>query len=66
MKIKVEIEVDGVKYVSVETDDISAKCCEGCAFSGDGAKCPAIERKHINYIANCGIVFKKKENNDNP
>lgn len=53
--------LDGKIYEAVEVDDITCKCCTGCAFEHDNETCPNDFGKYIQWKNKVGIIFKKVE-----
>lgn len=59
--VKNGVIINGAVYEAVVVDDITAKCCKGCAFEHSNGECPGMWGKHIQRIGNVGVIFKKVE-----
>ena len=59
--IKNGIIINGTVYEAVAVDDITSKCCTGCAFEHNHGDCPNLAGKYLQRKMNVGIIFKKVE-----
>jgi hypothetical protein len=60
-EVKNGIIIDNVIYESIEVDDITAKCCKGCAFEHSDGDCPSMVCKYIQWKNDVGVIFRKVE-----
>lgn len=60
-EVKNGIIINGTVYEAVAVDDITSKCCTGCAFEHNHGDCPNIAGKYLQWKMNVGIIFKKVE-----